>query len=121
MPRIRTLGLLATAGAALLAVSQVAQAQRSGTGPCRNGVLALIAMIDAGEQSTPEYRHAATAVVETCGPAAKKGHAQAPAAFDKAACAKLALAMLDAIEDNKIGKGAFVQPRDAFARTCMAP
>ncbi len=98
----------------------VAEAQRTGTAPCRQGALALIAMLDGGEQTTPDYRKLAKSVVETCGPAAaRKVDTQAPAQIDQTGCRKLALAMLDAIEENKIAKKAFIDARDSFARACI--
>ncbi|KAB2911023.1 MAG: hypothetical protein F9K29_23580 [Hyphomicrobiaceae bacterium] len=105
---------------AYLLPAGVAEAQRTGTAPCRQGALALIAMLDGGEQTTPDYRKLAKSVVETCGPpAARKADAQGPTQIDQAVCRKLALAMLDAIEENKIAKKAFVDARDGFARSCV--
>jgi hypothetical protein len=93
-----------------------AQAQRSGGGPCRQGALSLIAMLDGGEQSTADYRKTARDVVETCG--RPPGRASAPAQIDQAVCGKLALDMLDAIEDGKMNTRTFTQVRDKFAASC---
>jgi len=45
--------------------------QRSGAGPCRQGVLALAGMIDDGDLKSADYRHAFSGVVGTCGPISK--------------------------------------------------
>jgi hypothetical protein len=96
-----------------------AGAQRSGSGPCRQGVLALIVMIDAEEHDRSHYRSTAASVVESCGPPrAAQTSPAAKAAFDKTACGKLALAMLDGIEATKMGSPEFVQAREAFAAQC---
>jgi hypothetical protein len=90
--------------------------QRSGVGPCRQGVLALIGMLDDGDQKSPDYRHAFTAVVQTCGPVAKTKPASKPAGA--AQCRKLAGYMLDEIESNRMNGRAFVEVRDTFAQEC---
>jgi hypothetical protein len=102
-------GWLASAGSAL-------SEQRSGAGPCRQGVLALIGMLDDGDQKSPDYRHAFTAVVKTCGPVAKTKPASKPAGA--AQCRKLAGYMLDEIESNRMNGRAFVEVRDTFAQEC---
>jgi hypothetical protein len=98
-----------------------AQAQGSSAGVCRQGVLALIVMIDAEEHDRSHYRSTVASVVETCGPpaaAAKPASAASP--FDKAACGRLALAMLDGIEGSKLDNPQFVGARDEFAGKCLA-
>jgi hypothetical protein len=57
--------------------------------------------------------------VESCGPpVAPQTPAPARAAFDKTACGKLALTMLEGIEATKLGSPEFVQARNAFAAQC---
>jgi hypothetical protein len=90
--------------------------QRSGVGPCRQGVLALISMLDDGDRKSADYRHAFTAVVGTCGPVAKTKPASKPAGA--AQCRKLAGYMLDEIESNRMNGRAFVEVRDTFAQEC---
>ena len=90
--------------------------QRSGVGPCRQGVLALIGMLDDGDQKSADYRHAFTAVVQTCGPVAKSKPAPKPAGA--AQCRKLAGYMLDEIESGRMNGRAFVEVRDTFAQEC---
>jgi hypothetical protein len=90
--------------------------QRSGVGPCRQGVLALIGMLDDGDQKSADYRHAFTAVVRTCGPVAKSKPAPRPAGTPQ--CRKLAGYMLDEIESGGLNGRAFVEVRDSFAQGC---
>ena len=90
--------------------------QRSGAGPCRQGVLALIGMLDDGDVKSADYRHAFSAVVETCGPVARSKAAPKPAGT--AQCRKLAGQMLDEIESNRLNGKAFVQARDTFSQGC---
>jgi hypothetical protein len=92
-----------------------AQDKRSGVGPCRQGALSLIGMLDGGEDNTADYRHAFDGVVKTCGPAGMPS-AQPPSA--RADCPKLARAMLDAIEEGKINAQGFVHARTRFAMSC---
>jgi hypothetical protein len=92
-----------------------AQDKRSGVGPCRQGALSLIGMLDLGEDNTADYRHAYEGVVKTCGPAGMPS-AQPPSA--RADCPKLARAMLDAIEEGKINSQGFVHARTRFALSC---
>jgi hypothetical protein len=92
---------------------------RSGLGPCRQGVLALIAMLDDGDQKSGDYKHAFTAVVQTCGPVAKSKPAPKKAA-GAAQCRKLAGYMLDEIEENRMNGRAFVEVRDTFAQECAS-
>jgi len=92
-----------------------AQDKRSGVGPCRQGALSLIGMLDGGEDNTADYRHAFDGVVKTCGPAGMPS-AQPPSA--RADCPKLARAMLDAIEEGKINAQGFVRARTRFAMSC---
>ncbi len=90
--------------------------QRSGVGPCRQGVLALIGMLDDGDTKSADYRQAFTGVVQTCGPVAKTRPATKPAGA--AQCRKLAGYMLDEIESNRMNGRAFVEVRDTFAQEC---
>jgi hypothetical protein len=90
--------------------------QRSGVGPCRQGVLALIGMLDAGDGKSADYRSAFSAVVGTCGPVARSKAAPKPAGM--AQCRKLAGYMLDEIESNGLNGRAFVEVRDTFAQEC---
>jgi hypothetical protein len=95
---------------------QTAQADRSGVGPCRQGVLGLIAKLDAGEQTMPDFKQVARDVVETCG--ATTVHPSGPAEIDQASCRQQAVSMLDTIEDGKMRTRAFTRTKTAFARTC---
>lgn len=90
--------------------------QRSGVGPCRQGVLALIGMLDDGDAKSADYRQAFTGVVQTCGPVAQSKAAPKPAGT--AQCRKLAGQMLDEIESGRMNGKAFVQVRDTFAQGC---
>jgi hypothetical protein len=104
----------------LLAVSG-SHAQRSGPEPCRQGLLALIVMIDAEEHGRPHYQTTAKAVVESCGPpAATRPAAAAPPPLDKDLCGKLALSMLDSAENGRLESREFAEARDAFAGSCIA-
>lgn len=99
----------------VLAAPALAQQKRTGTAPCRQGALALIAMLDGKEDKSADYKHAFEAVTQTCGPVAKsRDITPAP----RAACGKLALAVLDAIEEGKINTPVFVRARDQFAASC---
>jgi hypothetical protein len=98
------------------ATSPASAEQRSGAGPCRQGVLALIGMLDDGDAKSADYKHAFTAVVQTCGPVAQSKAAPKPAGA--AQCRKLAGQMLDEIESNRMNGKAFVQARDTFAQGC---
>jgi hypothetical protein len=90
--------------------------KRSGLGPCRQGALALIRMLDDNEDNAADYRHAYSAVVESCGPVAP---APAVAARkDTKTCRALALKMLDVMEDGKMNTQGFVRARNAFAQSC---
>jgi len=117
----RAATILACSMALLLAAVSGSQAQRSGAAPCRQGLLALIVMIDADEHDRSHYQSTAKAVVETCGPpaGARPAATTPPAAFDKELCGKLALAMLDSIEDGKLDGPQFAQARDEFAGKCI--
>lgn len=100
---------------AALASATAQQTKRSGAGPCRQGALSIIAMLDANEDNTPDYRRVYEAVVQTCGPAGMPS-AQPPSPREE--CRKLALAVLDAIEENKINTQGFVHARTRFAMSC---
>jgi hypothetical protein len=90
-------------------------AKRSGTGPCRQAALSIIAALDANEENTADYRHAYEGLTQTCGPTGMPS-AQPPSPRED--CGKLALAVLDAIEENKIETQAFVHARTRFAMSC---
>jgi hypothetical protein len=105
--------------AALLAASvtgPAAPAERSGVGPCRQGVLGLIAKLDAGEQATADFKTIARSVIETCG--STTVHPGAPAAIEQTSCRQQALNMLDTIEDGKMSTRAFTRIKTAFAKSC---
>lgn len=102
--------------ASLCWVAPALAEQRSGVGPCRVGVLALISMLDDGDMKSADYKHAFTAVVGTCGPVARSKAAPKPAGT--AQCRKLAGYMLDEIESNGMNGRAFVEVRDSFAQGC---
>ena len=115
MPLAAALVAVAMLGAEL-APALAQSGQRSGPGPCRQGVLALIAMLDGKDDASTDYRHAFEAVTQTCGPVAK---ARDVAPAGRAGCGKLALAMLDAIEGGgKMTTPVFVRARDQFAQSC---
>jgi hypothetical protein len=118
MPRSRTALLFSTMLAAgWLSSAQPASTEpRSGVGPCRQGVLALIGMLDDGDAKSAAYKHAFSAVVGTCGPVAKSKAAPRPAGT--AQCRKLAGYMLDEIEEGRMNGRAFVEVRDTFAQDC---
>jgi len=90
-------------------------AKRSGAGPCRQAALSIMSMLDAKEDNTADYRHAYDGLTQTCGPAGAPS-AQPPSPREE--CGKLALAVLDAIEENKINTQAFVHARTRFALSC---
>ncbi|MBA2398983.1 MAG: hypothetical protein H0V72_09835 [Bradyrhizobium sp.] len=102
---------------AALAPATAQPAKRSGAGPCRQGALSLIGMLDSGEDNTADYRHAYEAVVQTCGPVAPPTTPAQPRAGQEA-CGKLARAMLDSIEEGKMNTQGFVQTRSRFAQSC---
>ena len=112
---IRLSAALATAALFSGEMAQ-AQAQRSGVGPCRQGVLALIAMLDAGEQASADYATTARDVIETCGPSPAR--ANGPPQVNQAGCRQLVQPLLDAIENGRMNSQAFVQARGNFARSC---
>jgi len=90
-------------------------AKRSGAGPCRQAALSIMSMLDAKEDNTADYRQAYEGITQTCGPAGAPS-AQPPSPREE--CGKLALAVLDAIEENKINTQAFVHARTRFALSC---
>jgi len=100
----------------LCAAGPASAEQRSGAGPCRQGVLALIGMLDGGDTKSADYRQAFTGVVQTCGPVARSKAAPKPAGT--AQCRKLAGYMLDEIEEGRLNGRAFVEARDTFAQGC---
>jgi hypothetical protein len=119
--RMQTSRVLSTLAAALVisvlcSADPASAEQRSGVGPCRQGVLALIGMLDDGDLKSADYRHAFTAVVGTCGPVARSKLAPKPAGA--AQCRTLAGRMLDEIEEGRLNGKAFVEVRDTFAQGC---
>lgn len=90
--------------------------KRSGVGPCRQGALSLISLLDSKEDNTPDYRQAYDGVVRSCGPATGAPSASAPSPRED--CGKLALAVLDIIEDGKMNTQGFVAARTRFALSC---
>ena len=101
---------------ALLAPALAQPAKRTGTAPCRQGALALVAMLDDKDDKSADYRNAFNAVTQTCGPLAKARGDVTPS--PRAECRSLALAVLDAIEGGRIQTPAFVRARDQFAVSC---
>jgi hypothetical protein len=99
----------------LAATPALAQQKRSGSAPCRQGALALISMLDGKDDKSADYKHAFEAVTQTCGPVAKSRDITAS---PRGSCGKLALAVLDAIEEGKINTPVFVRARDQFAASC---
>src|SRR5215218_6559298 len=103
-------------GGWLCAAEPASAELRSGAGPCRQGVLGLIGMLDDGDLKSADYRQTFSAVVGTCGPVAKSKAAPKPAGA--AQCRKLAGQMLDEIEAGRLNGNGFVQARDTFAQGC---
>lgn len=115
----RAVAIAAGAAALLLAVSGP-RAQAGGAEPCRQGLLALIVMIESDEHDRPYYQSKAKDVVETCGrPAAGKQPDAPIAAFDATLCGGLAFAMLGDTETGKLDGANFVKARDEFAARCV--
>ena len=104
------------AWAAMLAPTIAQSGKRSGLGPCRQGTLAIMAMLDAKEDNTADYRHAYDAVVQSCSPVTAAPKAEPAPGREK--CGELALAMLDAIEDGKMNTPVFMQARGRCAQAC---
>lgn len=104
----------------MLSVAAVrTEAQTGAAGACQVSLLALVVASQADPQDNAQYRGAASAVLETCGAAAGASNpAKAAAAFDVAACGKLAQSMLGSIEEGKMGSPPFVEARDQFAGQC---
>jgi hypothetical protein len=117
----RAVACLAWSAVVLLAAVSASQAQRNDLGACRQGLLAMIVMIDAEEQDKSHYQSTAKSMVESCGPpaTAKTTAATPPVAFDREMCGKLALSMLDTIEGGKLESPQFAQARDEFAGKCL--
>jgi hypothetical protein len=97
--------------------SATEQSTKRSAGPCRQGALAIIAYLDRKEDNTVDYRHAYDGIVQTCGPVASVPP-WAPPPFDREECRAVALAVLDAIEENKINTKGFVRIRNHFAQVC---
>lgn len=115
----RAVTIAACSVALLLAVSS-SRAQPGGAEPCRQGLLALIVMIEAEEHDRPYYQSKANDVVESCGrPTAGKQPDAPGAAFDAKLCGVLAFAMLGDTESGKLDGAQFVKARDEFAARCM--
>src|SRR5262245_55397934 len=109
--KARRAATIAAGAAALLLAAPGSRAQPGGTEPCRQGLLALIVMIEAEEHDRPYYQSKAKDVVETCGrPGAGTQARTAPAAaFDPKLCGELAFAMLGDAEDGKLDGTRFVK------------
>jgi hypothetical protein len=115
----RAVAIAACAAAVLLPTVTSPQAQ-PGAEPCRQGLLALIMVIDADEHDRPFYRSAVKAVMEMCSPPAAAKQVAAPnAGFDKQLCGRLAAAMFDSTDSGKLDSPQFVKARDDFAARCM--
>jgi len=119
-PTRRALALLGCSAAWLLAADGGAYAQRGGVEPCRQGLLALIVMIDGEEQERSHYQSTAKTLVETCGPPTKQVAPAPSAGFDKGLCSKLSLAMLETVEEGKLDSPQFAEKRDEFAGKCVS-
>ena len=72
-------------------------------------------MLEAKEDNTADYRHAYDGLTASLRP---RRCAVRAAAVPREECGKLALAVLDAIEENKINTQGFVHARTRFALTC---
>ena len=46
--------------------------QRTGEKPCREGMLGIVSMLDAKTDDSADYRQTYAAIVETCGPIARR-------------------------------------------------
>lgn len=110
----RSLFFLGFAAAVLGAATSAFSQQIGGSAPCRQGALALIALLDRGEDTSGDYRNAYSGVVLGCGPAPRPAKVMA----DRDVCRDLALRMLDAIEDGRLQSQDFALARDAFAANC---
>lgn len=111
-PSLIWLGLAAAVAAASPALAQTGS--RNGAGSCRQSALALIAMLDAGDDTSAGYRDAYGGVVQSCGPAPRKAAVMA----DRAGCRDLALKLLDEIEQGRLDSQRLARARDAFAASC---
>ena len=116
-PAVRRAAALAGAALAIVLAtdSAPAQGQRSGLGPCRQGALTLIRLIDDKADSGADYKSAFDAVTQTCGPVRT---AAKPAAQDRGTCRALAQKLLDVIEDGLMNTPAFARTRETFAASC---
>jgi hypothetical protein len=118
----RAVAIAACAAALMLPAVTGAQAQRvSGAEPCRQGLLALIVMIEAEVHDPPHYQNKAKEVVESCGRpiAAGQNDAAPGTAIDAKLCGALAAAMFDGSESGQLDSPPFVKARDEFAARCM--
>jgi hypothetical protein len=120
---LRAVAIAACAAALALCTVTAAQAQSGGAEPCRQGLLALIVMIEAEVHDPPHYQSKAKDVVESCGRTAANGPADAaPAAeVDRKLCGALVATMFHGSEDGTLDSPAFVKARDEFAARCMGP
>src|SRR5262249_43087442 len=117
-PHSRSVTILASMAALVLAAKTGAQAQSNVAGICRQNLLAVMVMIDADEHDKSHYHSTAKSMVEGCGlPAGKT--AASPVPFDKDTCGKLAIAMLETIEGTKLDDPRFLKARDEFANKCV--
>jgi hypothetical protein len=111
---MRSLLFFGLVAAALNAATPAFPQERSGSAPCRQGALALIAMLDSGDDTSGDYRAAYSGVVQSCGPAPRPAKVMA----DRNICRDLALKMLDAIEDGRLQSQDFALARNSFAANC---
>ena len=101
--------------AATLAATPALAQQRTGTAPCRQGALALIAMLDGKDDKSADYKHAFEAVTQTCGPVAKaRDITPSPARELRQARARRARRH----RGRQINTPVFVRARDQFAASC---
>lgn len=108
----RASGLSALAAA--LMCTAAAAGPRSSPASCQEA---------AGKDSGALYRDTYAVVVKTCGPAATATRPMTPPMAlpsppDRAKCHGLAAALVDFIEDDRMGTAGFAAARDAFAAAC---
>ncbi len=114
----RILSLPAALSAAIALWTLPAAADPSSSpASCREAANGLISLLDAKQADTALYRDTYAVVVNTCGPAAQRPAAP-PSPPGRARCHDLAAAMVDLIEDDKMGSAKFTAARHTFAATC---
>jgi hypothetical protein len=117
----RAVAIAACTAALSLCTVTAAQAQGGGAESCRQGLLALVVMIEAEVRDPPHYQSKAKDVVESCGQPVAAGPADAApgAAIDTKLCSALVATMFDGSENGTLDSPAFVKARDEFATRCM--